>query len=251
MSSHGTRSIEYKGSNYYRCRFSAGRGNSAADAAGHPRVLQIKEDTLLQAVLGFMDHRLFGPERLELLRNELVGRREPRRAPTHGRAESLQAELNDIDQSLYRQSLRMEEHEDWHHPVIALVKKRIAELSARRETVLDAMHSTEAQHAEISQPHQIETLLAAIPDLRPTLKAADLEELTEILAAFDITVARFRRSDAPSVCGCFRAFPWLFLDPELRRCEPVDGLAGADGRRLQPGVLQEVLVARDDRLRIP
>jgi hypothetical protein len=62
-----------KGSNYYRCRFSAGRGNSAADAAGHPRALQIKDDTLFQALLGFMDYRLFGPERLKLLRNELAG----------------------------------------------------------------------------------------------------------------------------------------------------------------------------------
>jgi hypothetical protein len=75
-----------------------------------------------------------------------------------------------------------------NHPVIALAKKRIAELSTRRETVLEAIRSTEAQQAEIIQPHQIETILEGIPDLRPTLETAAPEELTEILAAFDITV---------------------------------------------------------------
>ena len=53
-----------KGSNYYRCRVNANRGISAARGAGHPGALQIKEETVLEAVLEFMDRRLFGPERL-------------------------------------------------------------------------------------------------------------------------------------------------------------------------------------------
>ncbi len=50
-----------KGSNYYRCRVNATRGNSAARVAGHPGALQIKEDIVFDAVLAFMDRRLFGP----------------------------------------------------------------------------------------------------------------------------------------------------------------------------------------------
>jgi hypothetical protein len=34
--------------------------------------LQIKEDMVLDAVLEFMDRRLFGPERLKCLRDELA-----------------------------------------------------------------------------------------------------------------------------------------------------------------------------------
>lgn len=57
------RAHHQKGSNYYRCCVSATRGNSAARVAG--RLAEIKEDTILDAVLEFMDHRLFGPERLK------------------------------------------------------------------------------------------------------------------------------------------------------------------------------------------
>ena len=66
-----------KGSNYYRCRFSSTRGHIAADAAGHPRSLQIKEDVVLDVVLQFMDRRLFGPERLGRLREELARHQKP------------------------------------------------------------------------------------------------------------------------------------------------------------------------------
>jgi site-specific DNA recombinase len=61
-----------KDANYYRCRFTASRGPGAAEATGHPRSLQIKEDALLQALFSFMDRRLFGPKRQKLLRNELA-----------------------------------------------------------------------------------------------------------------------------------------------------------------------------------
>jgi DNA invertase Pin-like site-specific DNA recombinase len=44
----------------------------AADVAGHPRALQIKEEIILDELVEFMGRRLFGPERLRLLRDELA-----------------------------------------------------------------------------------------------------------------------------------------------------------------------------------
>src|SRR4051794_1284816 len=55
-----------KGSNWYRCRFVTLRGPAAADAAGHPRVLGIKEEVVLEAVFDFLARRIFGPERIQL-----------------------------------------------------------------------------------------------------------------------------------------------------------------------------------------
>jgi site-specific DNA recombinase len=176
-----------KGSNYYRCRVSAGRGNSAADIAGHPRALQIKEDTLVRTLLGFMGNRLFGPERLVHLRKELACSRNEYEQGHTGELASLHAELDDIDQSLHRQSLRMEEHDDPHHPVIALAKQRIDELSTRRETIRDAIRATEAKHASTIKLDEIESAVAGIPDLRPSLETASPEQLAEVLDAFDIT----------------------------------------------------------------
>jgi len=111
-----------KGSNYYRCRVNTIRGNSAARVAGHPGALQIKEDIVLDAVLEFMDRRLFGPERLERLREELARASGDQDDQPTEELKRLRGELKDIDQALHRQSLRMEEHDDPRHPVVALAK---------------------------------------------------------------------------------------------------------------------------------
>jgi len=101
--------------------------------------------------------------------------------------ERLQAKEQEIEQALYRQSLRMEEHDDPHHPVVALAKQRIDELSVRRGAIHDAIRATEAKQTNTFKLDQIEATLERIPDLRPTLKTAGPDELAEILEAFDIT----------------------------------------------------------------
>jgi site-specific DNA recombinase len=176
-----------KGSNYYRCRVSATRGNSAARVAGHPGALQIKEDTVLDAVLEFMDRRLFGPERLERLREELARASGDQDDQPTEELQRFRGELKDIDQSLHRQSLRMEEHDDPRHPVVALAKERITELSTRRKTIEDTIRTTEAQLAEALQADEIEATLNAVPDLRDALKSPTADALTEILETFDVT----------------------------------------------------------------
>jgi hypothetical protein len=60
-----------KGSHWYRCRFEANRGGAAADAVGHPRALSVKEDAVIDALIDFMSRRLFGPDRLRLLKLDL------------------------------------------------------------------------------------------------------------------------------------------------------------------------------------
>lgn len=61
-----------RGSNWYRCQYARRRSGSAADVAGHPRVLGIKEDVVLEALRELMAVRLFGPDRLQLLGEELA-----------------------------------------------------------------------------------------------------------------------------------------------------------------------------------
>ena len=81
----------------------------------------------------------------------------------------------------------MEEHDDPHHPVIALAKQRIDELSIQRETVREAVRAAEAKQTAARSTEEIETALESVPDLRPALKTAGPEELAEILETFDIT----------------------------------------------------------------
>jgi hypothetical protein len=176
-----------KGSNYYRCRVNATRGNSAARVAGHPGALQIKEDIVLDAVLEFIDRRLFGPERLKRLRDELARASSDQDDQPTEELKRFRGELKDIDQALHRQLLRMEEHDDPRHPVIALAKERITELSTRRKTIEDTIRANAGHQAQTLQAHETEAVLGAIPDLRDTLKSATADELAEILETFDVT----------------------------------------------------------------
>jgi hypothetical protein len=58
-----------RGNNWYRCQYVTRRGVVAADLAGHPRVLGIKEDKVLDAVNEFLAERRFGPDRLRPCRS--------------------------------------------------------------------------------------------------------------------------------------------------------------------------------------
>ena len=117
----------------------------------------------------------------------------------------FRGELKDIDQSLHRQSLRMEEHDDPGHPVVALAKERITELSTRRKTIEDTIRTSEARRAQTLQTHEIEAALEAIPDLRDTLKSATADELAETLETFEITATYDKPSRALKLAATLNA----------------------------------------------
>jgi site-specific DNA recombinase len=177
-----------KGANWYRCRFVWNRGGIAADASGHPRALGIKEEIVLDELLAFMGERLFGPERLRLLRGELA-RTATQEWHEHDEERArLEHEREQLERSLYRQTLRLEEHDDPNHPVVALATQRIEELTSRRAALDEAIRSLEARRPDSAHPAEVEALLDAVPDLRPTLRSADPVELADLFEAFDVTV---------------------------------------------------------------
>jgi hypothetical protein len=94
-----------------------------------------------------------------------------------------------VQQALYRQSLRLEEHDDPDHPVVRLATQRIEELSGQAEAIKATIAELEAAQPEEPRPEEIEALLAGIPDLREALTQADGEELIELLDAFDVAVS--------------------------------------------------------------
>ena len=178
-----------KGSNWYRCQYVSRRGLAAAEAAGHPRVLGIKEDVLLDALREFMAKRLFGPERLRLLGDELAASAGTQWETRDAELERLRTEQKKVEQALYRQALRLEEHEDPEHPVIKLATQRIEELSAQGEAISQALADLEGARPEGPSPEEIEAMLAGVPDLREALEKAEGEELAELLDAFDVDVS--------------------------------------------------------------
>lgn len=178
-----------RGSNWYRCQYVSARGIAAADAAGHPRTLGVKEDHLLQAAVDFLGRRLFGPERIALLRQELTVASTGDTSNEARERVQLSQRADELDRALYRQALRLEEHDDPNHPVVKLAVQRIEELTAQREAVQHRLSELEqAETAAPPKPAEIETLLDAVPDLRSTIGEAGPEDMQALLAALDFTV---------------------------------------------------------------
>jgi site-specific DNA recombinase len=175
-----------KHKNWYRCQYVSRRGPIAADITGHPRVLGVKEDTILDAVLDFLGRRIFGPDRLRLLRDELARATTASWKDHDTELERLHHEQRDVQRSLHRQTLRLEEHDDPGHPVVALATRRIEELSARRKAVEEAIAALRAKRPEGGHPDEIAAMLDAIPDMRQALREANEGELIEVFDALDV-----------------------------------------------------------------
>lgn len=75
----------------------------------------------------------------------------------------LQREQRDVQRSLYRQTLRLEEHDDSDHPIVALATRRIEELAARQQAVEEAIAKLRVQRPEGAHPDQIVAMLDAVP----------------------------------------------------------------------------------------
>lgn len=182
-------SVAFSRSNWYRCQYVSARGIAAADAAGHPRTLGVKEDRLLDAAVDFLGRRLFGPERIALLRQELTVASTADSSNEARERVQLSQRADELDRALYRQALRLEEHDDPNHPVVKLAVQRIEELTAQREAVQRRL--SELEQAEVAappKPAEIETLLDAVPDLRSTIREAEPADMQALLAALDFAV---------------------------------------------------------------
>ena len=101
----------------------------------------------------------------------------------------MQREQRDVQRSLYRQTLRLEEHDDPDHPIVALATRRIEKLSARQEAVEEAIATLRAKRPEGAHPDQIVAMLDAIPDIRDALREANETELIEVFDALDVCAA--------------------------------------------------------------
>lgn len=175
-----------KHKNWYRCQYVTRRGPIAADVAGHPRVLGIKEETILNALLDFLGRRIFGPDRLRLLRTELAQATAASWKGHDAELDRLQREQREVQRSLYRQTLRLEEHDNPDHPIVALATRRIEELAARQESIEEAITALRAKRPDGAHPDEIGAMLDAIPDMRDALNEADESELIEMFDAFDV-----------------------------------------------------------------
>jgi hypothetical protein len=209
-----------KHNNWYRCQYVTRRGVVAADVSGHPRVLGVKEDVILEATLDFLGRRIFGPNRLRLLRAEMANATTASWKDHDAELERLQRERADVEQSLYRQALRLEEHEDPNHPIVKLAGRRIEELAARQSAIEDAIATLQAARPQGSHPDQVAAMLEAIPDMRDVPREASESELMRVFDAFNVTATY---TSQPAVSNSPRLSPQSSLPPTKNATALGDG----------------------------
>jgi len=177
-----------KGKHWYRCQYAQNRGLAATDVSGHPRALGIKEEVVLFSVRDLMS-RLFGPDRLDLVREELLDKAsEGAWKERDTRLAHLRAEASKVEKALYRQALRLEEQDDPEHPVVKLAMKRIEELGGKEKAIAVEIAALEAQEPDGPRRDEIEAILASLPDLREVYDEAKPEGLMELFDAYDLAV---------------------------------------------------------------
>ncbi len=87
-----------------------------------------------------------------------------------------------------REALRLEEHEDPNHPIVALASECIVELTARKAAVTNALSTLKTKRPAGHDPDEVLAMLDAVPDLRPALATATEEKLAAIFQAFDLEI---------------------------------------------------------------
>lgn len=78
----------------------------------------------------------------------------------------LRGEARSTEQTLYRQALRLEEHDDPEHPVVRLATRRIEEPGAKERAIAEVIATLEAQEPDGPCRQEIEAILSSLPDLR-------------------------------------------------------------------------------------
>ena len=125
--------------------------------------------------------------------------------------EHLEEELSGINRSLRAQTLRLEEPEDFTHPVVALATERIDELSTRKSAVADAIQTLKAKRPAGHDPDEVASMLDAIPDMREALTTASQAQLAEIFRAFDVTITYDKANERLNLAATIT--PELLPDP--------------------------------------
>lgn len=171
-----------KAKTYYRCSYGRSYGRAAADAIeGHGLWCSVREDLLLPFVERFFSERVFGPMRLDLLREQLLAEGATIAADAEREQAQLRRKLSELDTAIERQLVAIEQGVE-----PKLIGERITQLRAEREQVEAALRDT-TPVAPTNDDELVETL-RQLPDLSERLRNADEATKRLVFDAFDLRI---------------------------------------------------------------
>jgi site-specific DNA recombinase len=166
---------------YQCCSYGRTYGKAAAAAIDHPQWLNVPEGKLAALVFDFLDARLFGEARVDLLRKQLNKHARDRGKDQRSERTRLTKRLKEIEQAMRAQIRGLESGVDPD-----LVQARIIELRAERDEAEAALRD-QAPEVRDDSDATIEAL-EAVPDLSERLREAPIEVKRRFLLAIGLEV---------------------------------------------------------------
>lgn len=168
-----------RGVHYYLCE--ARRRPVTLVADDHPRTVYIREDVLAARVVDFLRERVFGPDRVPLIKTSLESA-DPEHEAREGEVERIRRELRDLTERVRRQVANLEAEEPGT-PAANAIRHRLNELAAlkaRRERDLAA---ADQMLVGRSDPEAAAVLLEALPRLDVKVDTLAEEDFRQLLDA--------------------------------------------------------------------
>jgi site-specific DNA recombinase len=173
---------------YYMCPHDMTNARHVAAVPDHPRTVTIREQHLFNALKQFLDERIFGPERAELLRELLPVTAAEDTARRDKQAAKLRRRLAQIDTAEAGHTREMETlaTSDGNAKALAAMRRRhlerFTELETERETLETELAALDAQQPQPTSPD----LLDALPLVPGILDELPLRLRHQLYQALDL-----------------------------------------------------------------
>jgi site-specific DNA recombinase len=180
---------ERRGNLYYCCQPERRLGRKAAsELPEHPPTVYVRETGLLDGLLGFFGDRIFGPNRRELLEEDLRALEGKADGQHRSRIRSLRRAIELIEARQARQVRNLEHDDDPRGVVFRRIRDRLEELEQDRLAKQEELRSLEDEE-DPGRETQVAELLEALPVLPEGLSSAPEERLRRMFECFRLSVS--------------------------------------------------------------
>ena len=146
-------------------------------------MVYLREDKAGEKVVEFLDTHLFGPDRIEALKQSLadIG---PGADHAHDEAERLRSDLDGIKKRIRRLVTNLEAQEP-DSEIADDIRSRLEELAGLRAKKQRALEAAEKETAQVPDPESAQALVDALPLLDVDWELVSDQDFRDLLAALN------------------------------------------------------------------
>ncbi|MQB02324.1 MAG: hypothetical protein GEU78_19205, partial [Actinobacteria bacterium] len=166
---------------YYTCELN--RRQASLVPGEHPRTVYLREDRAGEKVVEFLSTHVFGPERVDVLR-EALATTAPEADKAQAEVERLRGELASLQTRIKRLVTNLEAEEPGSE-VAADIRARMDELARLRSKKQAQLEAAEKEATQVPDPASAEALMSALPLLDVDWELVSDQEFRDLLTSLN------------------------------------------------------------------